>query len=1101
MINNETTSDCIRRNDTQNFHKEISISHVNIQSLGSGEKGPTSCANVKLDQVRTIMQHREKFDIICLSETWLTNLVPDEDIDLENYTVYRKDRVGRGGGVCMYVNSSIPCTVPPELQTNEIEILWVKLQLKPKPILVGVCYRAPNMNQQQVSTFLENLQISLSKAMSHGAESVYLLGDFNDRCSEWTSKHPESELKEHLVDITTSFGLQQLICEPTYHTNTSANLLDLVFTDSPCYITDSGTLPPIGTSKHSIVYCKTKKTRICEKPYKKEIWKYHEADIEGLNIAIGDFPFADILDESNDANHAAEIWTHLVLQIAKEYIPQHSIKICPKDKPWINKDIKTCIKTRDRLFRKYQRSKREEHLDLYKKVKEEVNHKITSAKMTYKQKIVEKLQNLQNSPKRFWAVAKEVYGNKTNSGIPTLIDDNTQYSTAEQKANLLAEYFASQSQMPDRAEGHRLPNVRERNHIENIFISEEETLSVLRKLHVDKAVGPDNISNKLLKLAANSLAPSLTILFNKVVQSATYPQIWKQANVIPIYKKGNSQDKKNYRPISLLSSVGKVLEKIIFNKIYAMLEEHGLLTWRNSGYKKKDSTVNQLVHIVDRLYKSLDDKNENAMVFLDQSKAFDRIYHTGLKLKLKACGIQGALYNLLCSYLQDRTLKVAINGSKSKVCKTTAGVPQGSILGPLLFLIYINDITSELESEIHLYADDAVLMTSYKAKDTVQAFQQLNRDLARLSSWATTWFMSFNPTKTKYMVVSNNHQEQYPELKLNNTELDRVQTFPQLGVHLNEKMNWEDHINTIINRANKKIGLIWKLSNDIPRFAVENIYTSYIRPQLEYGCIIYDNCSKDQNQRLEATQRRAAIACTRAYNRTSTQGLLDELGWTTLQCRRSYYKLIQLYKMIHDQTPGYLKMLLPPKQGYFSRYPTRRDNDFLLLRCKTVKYQNSFLPSTLQLWNNLDNRLKASSSLNIFKRSLKEMYFKKKQKHYSQGRGKWAVTHTRMRLGLSPLKQQLHRNHIVESPYCPHICCREQPETTSHFFLKCIMYAASRTEMFGLLEPTLVRLGIDINNDIQVLALLLKGHEKLTMTENRELFGIVQSYISKTNRF
>jgi hypothetical protein len=275
-----------------------------------------------------------------------------------------------------------------------------------------------------------------------------------------------------------------------------------------------------------------------------------------------------------------------------------------------------------------------------------------------------------------------------------------------------------------------------------------------------------------------------------------------------------------------------------------------------------------------------------------------------------------------------------------------------------MFLIYTNDIVNELESEIYLYADDAVLTLNFNRNNMATRFDQLNRDLDRLSKWASTWFMSFNPTKTKFMVVSNNHQEQYPLLSLNGAKLERVNTYRQLGLYFNEHMNWADHIDKLISKASKKIGLMWKLSNSIPRFAVKNIYTAYIRPQLEYGCIIYASCNKEQSARLEAAQRRAAIACTRAYNRTPTKSLLEELGWSTLEKRREYFTLVQLYKMSNGLSPTYLETILPPKQGNTGRYPTRRTEDYIPPLVKTVKYQKSFVPATVKRWNQLDEETK-----------------------------------------------------------------------------------------------------------------------------------------------
>ncbi len=358
--------------------------------------------------------------------------------------------------------------------------------------------------------------------------------------------------------------------------------------------------------------------------------------------------------------------------------------------------------------------------------------------------------------------------------------------------------------------------------------------------------------------------------------------------------------------------------------------------------------------------------------------------------------------------------------------------------------------------------------------------------------------MSFNPTKTKYMVVSNSHQQRYPALNLDGDLLERVSTYPQLGIHLHDQMNWAEHINTQVTKANKKISLIWKLSGTIPRFAVENIYTGYIRPQLEYGCVIYANCTKEKSERLESVQRNAAIACTRAYNRTPTQRLMEELGWPTLETRRSYFALLQIYKMKKGLTPTYLQSILPPRQGEYGHYPTRRCEDFVPPMTRTAKYHKSFIPATVRKWNDLDENLKIKPTVESFKSALKKKMLIKKPKHLSYGKDKWAITHTRMRLGMSPLNQHLHSIHVVPTDRCPH--CGEV-ETTTHLLLRCDKYAASRDVMMGVIGQTVDRLGIDRLNYIEMNILLLNGHIRLTLKENLHLFENVEIYLKNTRRF
>ena len=362
------------------------------------------------------------------------------------------------------------------------------------------------------------------------------------------------------------------------------------------------------------------------------------------------------------------------------------------------------------------------------------------------------------------------------------------------------------------------------------------------------------ISNRLLKLRARPITPSLTKLFNKCLSTETFPDIWKAANITPVYKKGTKTDKTNYRPISLLPALSKVFERILFNRIYRYCEDNGILTWRNSGYKKWDSTINQLLYISDMIYKNLDNRDDTCLVFLDQSHAFDRIWHDGLIAKLKMYGINGHFANVLKSYLHNRRVCVVIEGCESHWCNITAGVPQGSILGPLLFLLYINDIINTLQTDIHLYADDDVLMCNLNA--TPNATDVINQDLQQLHTWAQTWYMSFNTSKTKYMIISNKYVPQaYPTIELNNVEIEKVSCFKQLGLYFDEKMTWESHIDHIVSIANKKIGLMWKVILQFPRTCAETIYASYVRPILDYGCAIYNNCSRLLSDKLECTEK------------------------------------------------------------------------------------------------------------------------------------------------------------------------------------------------------------------------------------------------------
>ena len=324
------------------------------------------------------------------------------------------------------------------------------------------------------------------------------------------------------------------------------------------------------------------------------------------------------------------------------------------DNTWYKEDHKM----RNTISRRYQRTRRTEHWIVYNRIKAELSVKIAEAKIEHKNKLIRKLGDAQNSTNNFWTVVKQVYGSKTKCSIPTPIDGAQHYNTSDDKASIVVDHFEAQTQEPNLPPNHTEPAVH-RHHtgskLVNIVISEEEVRAELRKLKIGKTMGPDGVSNELLKMIAGSVAPSLTTLFNNVVQTGCYPDIWKQAHVSPIHKQGSRQDKKNYRPISLLSTTGKFLERILFNKMYTFLTKQNPLTWRNSGihiqaqctHTSEMTTTNRTTRILDDIHKTLDRREESCLIFLDQSKAFDRIHHNSLRRKLQVKGIDGKLLQLL----------------------------------------------------------------------------------------------------------------------------------------------------------------------------------------------------------------------------------------------------------------------------------------------------------------------------------------------------------------------------------------------------------------------------------------------------------------------
>ena len=288
--------------------------------------------------------------------------------------------------------------------------------------------------------------------------------------------------------------------------------------------------------------------------------------------------------------------------------------------------------------------------------------------------------------------------------------------------------------------------------LDSIVLSEKEVLDILKVIDTSKATGPDKISPRMLKEAGMSIVPSLTRLLNMSLSQSKFPSQWKKANVNPLHKKNEKTVMNNYRPISLLSCVGKIFEKLVFKHVFNYLRDNVLITIHQSGFMPGDSTVYQLSKLYHMLCEALDNKKDVRIVFLDISKVFYRVWHEGIIHKLKAMGIDGILLEWFRDYLRDRKQRVVLGSDSSEWAEIKAGVPQGSVLGPLLFLIYINDITAAVKSNIKIYADDTTIFVT--VDDPQEAANLLNNDLNAIQKWADQWLVTFSPPKTECMTIT-----------------------------------------------------------------------------------------------------------------------------------------------------------------------------------------------------------------------------------------------------------------------------------------------------------------------------------------------------------
>jgi len=890
-------------------------------------------------------------------------------------------------------------------------------------------------------------------------------------------------------------GFTQLIHEPTRIVNSRRSCIDLIFSLNPNLIIDAGVRPKISDlCDHSPIYATLKYTTTRPKAYKRWVWDFKRGDYDSLRqcllYAQWNCCYAD-----RDVNTTVNNWMSLFLECIEAYVPHYETTIRPQDKDFMNSSLRHLMTKRNRLYKQYKQSGDENTGSAYKKLRNEVVREIRKAKKDQQDKLDAKIFNVNTTSKSWWKVCKESLGASSSDLKGPLLLGNKLISNDQEKASLLNAFFASQStlattppDLPDFELDASQPN------IDFLIIQPEEVYKILSNLDPNKSTGPDGIGNKILKEVALPLSKPLAELFNFCLCLGTFPDQWKIAQVIPIFKKGDPLQCTNYHPISLLPCISKVFEKLLFNHIFSFLKTHSLLNKHQSGFIPGDSTVNQLIAICDKLSGHLDKGEDVIGVFLDLTKAFDKVWHKGLLFKLNKIGIVGNIYQILSSYLNKRHQFVALHGCKSEPKCIEAGVPQGSVLGPLLFLIYINDITDGLTKESFLFADDTSLFCPVEGGNIVRAAQSANAELERIHQWAKRWLVTINPTKTVVMLFSKKrHPPKLPHLILNGNQLKVVTSHRHLGVILTPTLNWSEHINLIVSKCSRLLAILKQFKYRWSRMALETCYKSFIRPIIEYGNILYDSCTVKLSKQLESLQGEAARLVTGTKKGTSVSGLIRELGWKSLEARRSDAKLVKIYEITHNKAPEYLTVILSRFQcirsgSHFTR--SQAQGILTIPRCKSTLYQKSFFVSGISSWNRLSDTVKSSTSRLSFKRKLCAnatiaMPFPHKVPRHSQ------VVFAQLRSGFSDLKGHLYLKGCISTNYCT---CGLAVEDTKHYLLECVQYSTARAE--------LIRRLLLIKHDITPTApLLLFGSDDISHEDNMHIFLIVCDFIKHSGRF
>jgi hypothetical protein len=886
-----------------------------------------------------------------------------------------------------------------------------------------------------------------------------------------------------LDGIFDGMNMTQMIKESTHITEHSETTLDIMATTSLDLVQRVKVgIPSLSNHRDITAFIKLTKSRW--KGPKRTVFNYKDARWEEINRELRETEVYGI--ESIDDQ--VEKWEKLFWNIINKHIIQKQIRMDVSNKPWMKQEIKNLRRKKEKVYIKAKRMNKDRYWTKFNRLRNEIKKKIKQAKEEEDKKTAEKIRQSEGrDEKLWWALVKSFYNKNANrkADSPHLLVNNTLIESTKQKAEEFNKYFANITRL-DTSGTEPLPEMPETEEgLKKVSIPYLTVRDTLRNLNPNKSSGPDRISTHMRKETADVIADPLCRIFNYSLARGELPNRWKNANVVPIHKKGPKEEVSNYRPVSLLPVAGKVFERCIHTEVIDYMLTENKLSGLQGAFIPGRSTTGQILELYNFTVNEMDKGKSCRMIFCDVSKAFDKVWHQGIIFKLKRAGVGGTLLKWFTSYLQNRSQRVVIEGAESENESINAGVPQGSILGPLLFLVYINDLIDEIQTNIRVYADDSTVYLSFD--DPLEAASDLEADLEKVQKWATKWLVSFNPKKTESVTFTRKRNLAIPEIRMNGEIIKDSDSHKHLGLTLQKNGKWSIHIEECVNRATKRVDVLRGLMYRLDRKSLEKIYMSFIRPLLEYSSVVFGNCTGMEKAKLEGVQLAAARVVLGATRGTSHAKMYKDLGWMNLEERRKKQRIKTFFKIMKDKkTPESLKSLIPMQTAERTVHRVRSKDKLSQPLAKTVAFYDSFFPATTKEWNELTPEARSCSTTEALEEHLQQP--RKPPSYYYEGTRQGQILHNRLRLGCSSLKLHLHEKNIVDSPECE---CGMNMETPVHFLLECRRCGELRDNLFREIEFCL-SLPVEV---------LLYGSEELTDQQNKKMFEEVQKFILKTERF
>ena len=824
--------------------------------------------NAKFDKLKLFLNDvntQNPISVICIQESWGHEEIDIRYFSLPNYTLINANRrLSLHGGLITYIhddfafkelNDMIPISSTSTLFESLFVEIWKKNSHYQKYI-IGNIYRLPVYVADDLNVFINEFT-DLLIVLRARSKSVFLCGDYNIDILKINANDNFNIFYENVI----SSSFIPSITLPTRICDTTSTLIDNIYTNSVDKICTSGILiRPI--SDHQMYFCMIN-SNTCHSEQTKKFIEVEVCDHESIQSFVTEISNANIYDKlqknlNTNPNHNYEILLKHLLNAKLKHIPK-KVKNFNKRRhskeKWMTKELLQEIVTKNKMYVTWKTTS-VDHIN-YEQIKQRfksyekiVKKDIKEAKQRYFDQI---FTAYKNDMKKTWKTINETLNrNKKNSNVASIFYHNGNVlSNAKDIANAFNVYFANI--------GKNLASEIEQNITDNAdytqyvstpltetklqfkCITDNDTQRAIDKLENKSSSGHDGISNKLLKLLKIELSKSLTLIINQMITTGIFPDSFKISKITPLFKKGDVSMLSNYRPISLLPTISKIFERILYNQLYDYFNSNNLLAEEQYGFRTNHSTEYAAVKLVDNVSKEMELGNTPTALYIDLSKAFDTLSFDILLYKLNYYGIKDNAFKLLKNYLTNRRQYVVYNSQNSETLDISTGVPQGSILGPLFFSICINDlITVSNKLKFIMYADDTTIYFNLEDFDPYNLERDINNELEKITLWLKLNKLSLNVQKNKLMIF-HRRQKQINELNIsiNGTDIERVESFNFLGLHIHESLSWRTHTDIVRNKISKVVGILYRLNNIFPKYILQTLYNSLIMSYINYSLLLW----------------------------------------------------------------------------------------------------------------------------------------------------------------------------------------------------------------------------------------------------------------------